>query len=107
MRYTLNSEINVTTTSFYVLRSVIFMEMRATNFLVLRALFALMVGGFSFFGIGRILTSTLQIWRECDSRYSWGLVSFAEETLSTFMFSTFSLHIAGSVLKRAIAWDRV
>ena len=44
------------------------LEMRATSFLVLRALFALMVGGFARFKFSRILTSRLQILREYDSR---------------------------------------
>ena len=68
MRYTLNSVINVTATSFLLLRSVSFFEMLATSLLVLRALFALMVGGCSRFGIGKILTSMMQIPREYDSR---------------------------------------
>ena len=76
MRFSLNSVINVIATNFLVLRSVIFfemlatsvLEMRVTSFLVLNALFALMVGGFSRFGIGKILTSMLKIWREYDSR---------------------------------------
>ena len=68
--------INVTATSFLVLRSVIFFEMLvtrvsekcATGFPVLHALFALKIGGFSRFEIRRILTSMLQIWLEYNSR---------------------------------------
>ena len=75
-RYTLNSVINVTATSFLVSRSVIFfemlaacvLEMWATSFLVLHASFAWMVGGCSRFCFRRILTSMLQIWCENDSR---------------------------------------
>ena len=73
---TLYSVIDVTATSFFVLRSVIFFEvlatsvfeMRATSFPVLRALFALMIGGFSRFGIRRILTFMMQNRREYDWR---------------------------------------
>ena len=48
------------------------------SFLALRALFALMVGGCSRFGIGKILTSMMQIRREYDSRLPGGLAFFAE-----------------------------
>ena len=61
MRKNLKSVIDVTATSFLVLRSVIFfemlatsvLEMRSTSFLAFGALFALMVSGFSRFGIRR------------------------------------------------------
>ena len=58
MRYAGNSVINVT----------------ATGFPVLDALFAVMVGGFSRFGIKRILTSKLRICRKYDARQPWGLL---------------------------------
>ena len=68
VRFSLFSVINITATSFLILRSVVFFEMLATSFFVLRVLFALMVGGCSRFGIRKILTSMMQIRREYGSR---------------------------------------
>ena len=97
VRYTWNSVINDIVTGFPVKTSQTFsgilttcvLEKWATGFPVRDALFAMMV------------TSILRIWRTTRGNLGdWCTLQYKSSPV--FMYTTFSIHIAGSVLKRAI-----
>ena len=72
------------------------------------AWFAVVVGGFSHFGIRRILTSMLRIWRKYDAAVILGIdVLCSINPLQSSCIPHSQYKIAGWVLKRAIACDRV
>ena len=75
---------------------------------VLFALFALMVDGCSRFEIGKILTSMNKFGMSTALCGNLGdLFTLLYNSARDFMYTTFSMHIAGKVLQRTTALDRV
>ena len=114
----LNSSIDVTETRFLALLSLTLfdmlrtcvLEMWATGFFVLHALFEVLVGGFSLLGIGRILTTRLAHLAWVQFEVILGIDAFCRGKSSpVFMYLPLSQYksISNTVWERQLEWFKV